>query len=230
MTRLVATFIAIVLIWVVSTGAQSTQSNPSPAPTQASTLPETSTKPASLPKGSRLVGKLTTKVDTKHSKVGAAVVVEVTKDVKSGDQIVLSKGSLVKGTITQVQAFSKGHSNAEVQIVFDNVIPKNGQQISTHFAMFALAAKLEKQPGDVYATSGYKGLADSASTSGRASGTADTGGTADVTPQTVGIFGFDGVELHPLVTMTPPTAGVNSSSGNIVLDSGTLLVLESMGQ
>jgi len=92
-----------------------------------------------------------------------------------------------------------------------------------------LAAKLEKQPGDIYATGGYKGLASSASTSGRAGGAADSGGV-DVTPQTTGIFGFDGVELHPLVTMTPPTAAVNSSSGNFVLNSGTEIVLESVGQ
>jgi len=93
------------------------------------------------------------------------VVVEVTRDVKSGDQVVLKKGSLVKGTVTEVQAFSKG-SSAQLEIAFDRVAAKDGEQIPAHFAVYALAAQLEKQPGDIYATQGYKGLANSASVSG----------------------------------------------------------------
>lgn len=227
MRRLAAIFIALALAWAISTGAQSTQSNTSQAPPQASALPETSAKPATLPKGTRLLGKLTTKVDTKHSKIGEVVVVEVTKDVKSGEQIVLRKGSLVKGTITQVQAFSKGKSKAELEIVLDNVVPKTGEQFSNHFAIFALSAKLPQKPDDFYASGGRGALAKSASVSGGQVGGAND---ADVTPETTGIFGFDGVELHPLVRMTPPTAAVNSSSGNIVLENGTEIVLESLGQ
>lgn len=226
MGRLAATFLALAPAWAIFTAAQSTQSNPSQASAQASALPETSANPASLPKGTRLVGKLTTKLDTKHSKTGQAVVVEVTKDVKSGHQILLRKGSLVKGTITQVQAFSKGHSNAQLEIVLDNLVPKTGEQISNHFAIFALAAKIEKKPEDIYSTKGYQGLANSASISGQVGGRNDL----DVTPQTIGIFGFEGFELHPLVRMTPPTSAMNSSSVNIVLDNGTEIVLESVGQ
>jgi len=106
------------------------------------------------------------KLDTKHTKPGQSVVVEVTRDVKSGDQVVLKKGSLVKGTVTEVQAFSKG-SSAQLEIAFDRVAAKDGEQIPAHFAVYALAAQLEKQPGDIYATQGYKGLANSASVSGQ---------------------------------------------------------------
>jgi hypothetical protein len=152
------------------------------------------------------------------------VVVEVTRDVKSGDRVLLKKGSLVKGTVTEVQAFSKG-SSAQLEIAFDHVTAKDGEQIPAHFAVYALAAQLEK-PGDIYATEGYKGLGTSASVSGRTVAPAEE----DFTPQTTGIFGFQGIELHPLVRMTPPTCAISSSSQNIVLENGTRMVLAFVGQ
>ena len=138
----------------------------------------------------------------------------------------MRKGSLVKGTITQVQEFSKGKSSAELDIVLDNVVPKTGEQFSNHFAIFALAAKQEKQPDDIYSSGGKQKEATSASVSGQVVAPRDR----ELTVQSTGIFGFDGLELHPMARMTPPTATVNSSSGNIVLDKGTEIVLESVGQ
>ena len=100
MNRLTATFIAVALAGTISSPAQSAQSKDA----QASAAAE---RAEALPKGTRLMGKLTTKLDTKRTKVGQPVVIEVSKDVKSGDQTLLKKGSLIKGTVTQVQAFSK---------------------------------------------------------------------------------------------------------------------------
>ncbi len=220
MSRLTATFIALALAGTISTTARSAQSNSA----QAGALAETSAKSATLPKGTRLVGKLTTKLDTKHTQTDQPVVIEVTKDVKSGDQILLKKGSLIKGTVTQAQAFSKGKSDAAFEISLDSVVPKGGEPFLDHFAVYALSAKLEEQPGDLY--TGKKGMATSASISGQTSAPKKT----DITPETTGIYGFDGVQLHPLVRMTPPTASVNSSTGNIVLEKETTLVLESLGQ
>ncbi|MGB7729303.1 MAG: hypothetical protein WBL50_14825 [Candidatus Acidiferrum sp.] len=217
MSRLTATFIALVLAGAISSPVQSAQTKE----TQASAAAE---RAETLPKGTRLIGKLTTKLDTKHTQTGQPVVIEVTKDVKSGDQILLKKGSLIKGTVTQVQAFSKGKSDAAFEITLDSVAPKGGEQFPDHFAIYALSAKLEEQPGDLY--SSKKGLATSAGISGQTNAPKNT----DITPETTGIYGFDGVQLHPLVRMTPPTASVNSSTGNIVLEKETTFVLESIGQ
>jgi hypothetical protein len=224
MKPLIAISIAFILTCAVSTSAQTTQTNPSqtPAPPTATE----SSKSAALPKGTRFVGELKTKVDSKHVEEGQPIVLEVSKDVKSGDQLLLSKGSLVKGKITHAQAFSKGHSDAQLEIVLDSVVPKTGEQFSNHFAIFALAAHLEKQPDDINSSGGRQRLATSAGISGQVTAPSDL----DLTPQSTGIFGFTGVELHPLVRMTPPTATVNSNTGNIVLDKGTKLVLESVGQ
>jgi len=226
MRRLAATSIAFTLAWAFSIAARPATNNASQTPSQSSTPAETSTRAVGLPKGTRFIGELKTKIDSKHAQPGQAIVVEVSKDVKSGDQVLLSKGSLIKGTITQVQAFSKGHSGAELDIVLDTVAPKNEQPITNHFAIFALSAKLEKQPDDINEAGGKGRMATSASISGQVVAQHDL----DLTPQSNGIFGFTDVELHPLTKMAPPTAAVNSSKGNIVLDNGTRFVLESVGQ
>ncbi|MGB2635993.1 MAG: hypothetical protein WAM58_18840 [Candidatus Acidiferrum sp.] len=217
MNRLTATFIAVALAGTISSPAQSAQSKDA----QASAAAE---RAEALPKGTRLMGKLTTKLDTKRTKVGQPVVIEVSKDVKSGDQTLLKKGSLIKGTVTQVQAFSKGQSSASFEIALDTAVPKGGQQISNHFAIFALSAKVEEQPADIY--NDKKDLATSASISGGVNAPRKM----DISPESTGIFGFDSLELHPLAHMTPPTASVTSSTGNIVLERETTFVLESLGQ
>jgi hypothetical protein len=219
MSRIPAAVITLCLACAISTAAQTT-----PAPAQASATPAAASS-AALPKGTRIVGKLTTKLDTKKAESGQPVTIEVIKDVKSGDQVLLKKGSQIKGTIANVQA-AKGKSASELDIVLDTVVPKDGQQFTNHFGIFALSAKVEKQPDDIYNSGGTQRLAASAGISGQTVAPHDT----DITPQTTGIFGFQNVELHPLIKMTPPTASVSSSSGNFVLDKETQLVLESVGQ
>lgn len=214
------------LSFAISAGAQTAQNNATQAPSTQTGGAATPTESTSPLKGTRFVGKLTTKLDTKHAKVGQPVVVEVKKDVKSGDQVVLKKGSLVKGTVTQVTPYAKGSSAAELDIAFDNVGEKGGEQIPAHFAIYALSAKLEKQPDDMYNSGGTKQLATAASISGKVDAPRDN----ELTPETTGIFGFDDLELHPLVKMTPPTSTVNCKSGNIVLENGTEMVLVFVGQ
>jgi hypothetical protein len=221
MSRIAPAIVVLCLACAISTAAQST-----PAPAQAAATPAAAGSSA-LPKGTRIVGKLTTKVDTKKAVTGQPITIEVIKDVKSGDSVLLKKGSKISGTITQAQA-AQGKSNATLEIVLDSVEPKDGQPFSNHFGIFALAAKRENQPDDIYSSGGKGRLASSAGVSGQT--TAPSHGDSDLTPQTMGIFGFQNVELHPLVRMTPPTAGVNSTGGNFVLEKDTELVLESVGQ
>lgn len=214
------------LSFAISAGAQTAQNNATQAPSTQTGAAATSTESTSPLKGTRFVGKLTTKLDTKHAKVGQPVVVEVKKDVKSGGQVVLQKKSLVKGTLTQVTPYAKGGSPAELDISFDNVGEKGGEQIPAHFAIYALSAKLEKQPDDMYTSGGTKQLATAASISGKVDALRDN----ELAPETTGIFGFNDLELHPLVKMTPPTSTVTCKSGDIVLENGTEMVLVFVGQ
>jgi hypothetical protein len=167
--------------------------------------------------------ELKTKVDTKHAQ---AIFAEAVKDVKSGDQVPLPKGSQVKGTITQVEGASKGHPGSQIDVVLDSVVPKNGQPAPNHFAIYAVSAKIEAQPGDIYSSGGTGRMAASAGIAGQVSAP----GHEEFSPQSTGVFGYTDVELHPLVKMTPPTATFNCAKGNFVLESGTKLVLESLGQ
>jgi hypothetical protein len=210
---------AIILAFAaaISSGAQSTQ-----------TSPDNSANLGAQLKGKGLVAKLTTKnVNTKKAKAGDPIEVELTQDMKLGDQVVLPKGSVVKGTIAQVTQFSKGKSSGELDLVFDTVVPKGGQQSSTHLIIYALAAEVPAQPGDIYQSGGTKQLATSASVAGQVGA---PGSGNELTPQTQGIFGFDSVELHPLARTSPPTSTITSATGNINIENGTKLVLVFVGQ
>lgn len=228
MRRLAATLftLALALPWAISTEAHSSQGNASQTPAQTSASSATPADEGARLKGTRLVGKLTTKLDTKHSKPGESVVVEVQKDVKVGDQVVLKKGSIIKGTLAQVTTYSKGSSNADLELVLDSVVPKEGQSFSTHLVIYALAAKQEQKPEDMYSTQGRKGLANAASISGQVN--APT--ASDLTPETTGIYGYQSVELRPMGKVNPPTSTIVSNSGNIVLEKETGLVLAFVGQ
>jgi hypothetical protein len=224
MKRLMMAATLLSITSAICFGAQSTQS-PTAEPAAKPSSSGDSGKLGSTLKGKGVVGKLTKTVGTKNSKTGDIVEVEVTQDAKLGD-VFLSKGSVIKGTIAQVSAFAKGKSPADLEVVFDTVLPKTGEQISTHLLIYALARDVPAQPDDIYSSGGTKRLATSAGIAGQV-GAPNAG---QLTPETVGIFGFDNFELHPLARKDPPTSAVNSPSGNINLDRGTKIVLVFVGQ
>src|SRR5580700_12059162 len=148
MTRLGAVVI-LALAWTVSAAARSTPRNTPDAPVQSDTPAKTSPTSASLPNGTGIVGALTTNLDTKHSKVGDRVEVEVTQDVKPAGQVLLRRGSHITGQVALAYAFSKGDSTAKLEIVFDKVVTKSGEQIPTYLAIYALAAKNDPTKEDL---------------------------------------------------------------------------------
>jgi hypothetical protein len=77
------------------------------------------------------------------------VEVEVTQDVKPAGHILLRTGSRVTGRVTQAYAFSKGDSNSKLEIVFDNINSKSGEQIPTYLVIYALAAKSDPTTDDL---------------------------------------------------------------------------------
>lgn len=79
-----------------------------------------------------LSGKLSTGVDTRDSKVGDRVEVEVDEDVKTGGRIRLEKGSTVMDKVTQVTTFSGGKQSAKLELVFNGVASKGREQTPTH--------------------------------------------------------------------------------------------------
>jgi hypothetical protein len=225
MTRLGAV-VTLALVWAVSAGAQSTPSNPPETLPQSNPPTTNSTNSSSLPNGTGIVGTLSTKLDTKYSKVGDRVEVEVTQDVKPAGQILLRRGSHVTGQVTQLYAFSKGNSNAKLEIVFNNIVSKSGEQIPAHLAIYALAAKSDPTKDDVQ---DGRGLAATSTKAGVNGGLGRPANGMLLKPDTQGVIGLDWLKLAPLAKDNPPTSLVHSDSKNIHLDKGTEIVLVVVG-
>lgn len=218
--------VTLALVWAVSVGAQSTPSNPADTPPQSNLPVGNSSDSLNLPKGTGIVGILSTNLDTKHSKVGDRVEVEVTQNVKPGGHILLRSGSHVTGQITQAYAFSKEEdSNAKLEIVFDNVVSKSGEQIPTYLVIYALAAKSDPTTDDLQDPRGM------AATSQRAGVTGGLGRPANgLQPDSKGVIGLDGLTLVPMARDKPPTSLVRSEHQDVRLKKGTEIVMVVVSQ
>ena len=220
MMRLAAT-VTVALAWTVSVGSQSTPGNPRNTPPQSNSPLKSSSDSASLPNGTGIVGILSTSLDAKHSKVGDRVEVEVTQDVKHGGHILLRTGSHVTGQVTQAYAFSKEDSNSKLEIVFDNIISRSGEQIPTYLVIYALAAKSDPTTEDLQDPRGLD------ATSQRAGVAGGLGRPPNglLQPDSKGIIGLDGLMLVPMARDKPPTSLLRSERQDVRLKKGTEIVL-----
>jgi hypothetical protein len=225
LTRLGTAF-TLALVWAVSAGAQSTPSSPPDTPPQSNLPAKNSADSLSLPLGTAIVGTLSTKLDTKHSKAGDRVEVEVTQDVKRGGDILLRRGSHVAGQVAAAYAFAKGSSNAKLEIVFDKAVAKNGEQIPASLVIYALAAKSDPTKDDVQ---DGRGLA-ATSTKAGVNGGLGRPGDGLLKPDTKGVVGLDSLRLTPMARDKPPTSLVHSDSKDVRLEKGTEIVLVVVGQ
>jgi hypothetical protein len=225
MTRLAAG-LTLALVWAVSAGAQSTPSNPPDTPPQSNLPAKNSNDSLSLPNGTGIVGTLSTNLDTKHSKVGDRVEVEVTQDVKPAGQVLLRRGSHITGQVTLAYAFSKGNSNAKLEIMFDKVVAKSGEQIPAYLAICALAAKSDPAVDDLQDGRGL------AATSTKAGVNGGLGRPANglLKPDTKGVIGLESLRLTPMARDNPPTSLVRSESKDVRLEKGTEIVLVVVGR
>jgi hypothetical protein len=222
---------AVVLLALACIVSASGQSSPGSTPdaTAQSNPPanppaNTPANSAVLPQGTGIVGTLSTVLDTKHSRAGDRVDVEVTQDVKPADRVLLKKGSHIIGQVTQVNAFSKGSDNAALEVVFDKVIPKGGAEFSTQLIVDALAAKREDASNDLQ---DGRGLAATSTRAGVSGGMLNA--PAPLKPDAKGVFRIDGMSLMPMAKDKPPTSLMHSYSQNIHLDKGTEIVLFVVG-
>jgi hypothetical protein len=225
MTTLGAAF-TLALVWAVSVGAQSTPSNPQDIPPQSNLPARNPSDSLSLPNGTGIVGILSTNLDTKHSKAGDRVEVEVTQDVRPAGHILLRSGSHVTGQVTLVYAFSKGGSNAKLEIVFNNVISKNGEQIPVYLAIYALAAKNDPTTEDLQDGRGLTATSTRAGTAGGMGRPAN----GLLKPDTKGVIGLDSLSLAPMARDKPPTSLVRSEKKDVRLEKGTEIVLVVVSQ
>jgi hypothetical protein len=220
MKRLAAA-VTLALISAVSAVAQSAPGN-----SPQSNLPlKNASASLSLPNGTGIVGALTTNLDTKYSKVGDRIEVEVTQDVKPAGQVLLRRGSHITGQVTLAYAFSKGDSTAKLEIVLDKVVAKSGEQIPTYLAIYALAAKNDPTKEDLQ---DGRGLAATSTRAG-INGGLGRPGNGLLGPDTKGVIGLESLRLTPLARDNPPTSLVRSESKDVRLEKGTEIVLVVVG-
>ncbi|MHB1020924.1 MAG: TraB/TrbI/VirB10 family type IV secretion system protein [Acidobacteriaceae bacterium] len=115
---------------------------------------------------------LETKLDTRKSKVGDAVVAKTTKAVKTAQGIKIPKGSKLLGTVTKVQAQTPEQEQSLLTIRFDRVQLHNGQQISIRTMIDnvyrpALPMPLDKRVGNSATQNQVVGPIGGAGMSGR---------------------------------------------------------------
>jgi len=221
MARLSPVAIIPALAWAISAAPQSTPSNAPTPPVQSNASGNnTASHAAHLPAGAPVVGVLSTNLDTRHSRLGDRVEVEVTQDLQLGGHVLLTRGSHVTGQITQVSAFSRGEQNAKLEVVFNTVTPKHGAQISTHLVICALAA-----PPDPSAPAGGFAGVDPVGEHTAVAGKPGNPMNRQLRPESRGVIGLEGVTLLPLARQKPPTSALHSTSQNIHLQKGTEIVL-----
>lgn len=92
-----------------------------------------------LESGTTFHSRLTNSLDAKRCKPGDKVEARTTEDVKQDGRVVLAKGTLIEGHVTQVQARSKQDSQSTMGIAFDRAVLRDGEAIPLRVGIQALA-------------------------------------------------------------------------------------------
>jgi hypothetical protein len=189
-------------------------------PTQAAT-------PNAIGHGSFPV-KVTKTLDSSKLKEGDAVELETAGSFKLPDGTLVPKGSKLTGHITSAKARSKGDSQSQLTVVFDKLNVANGKQLAVKGVVQAVFPPPDEVDPGVPGSSAHQGSSavtpappspDYHPTSGIkiGSNTDSKGPQPTVDPKSVGVHGFDNLDLED---------GVLSSKGkNVKLGGGVRLIV-----
>jgi hypothetical protein len=149
---------------------------------------------ASLAQGTEVSATLSKPVDAGKAKPGDPVEARASKDVRSGGEVVVPRGSKLMGRVTESRprgnASAEGESASRLGIVFDRAVLKDGNSVALNGAVTSLgAAQAAGSRGSAGAGGSVAG-----SSAGAAGGLAGTvggtvGGVAGVTTGATGTVG-----------------------------------------
>jgi hypothetical protein len=134
----------------------------------------------SLVAGTKVNATLSHSVEAKKNKPADRVTARTTDPTWSNGQVVLPKGTLLVGHVSQAHARGKGESESALAIVFDKAVLKDGYELPLDVTIQAIAAP----PAAASTSLGDEDLAPSsgagsaASSPGRAGGRGTMGGGA----------------------------------------------------
>jgi hypothetical protein len=91
------------------------------------------------PSGSVVHARLVTPLDSATTKKGAPVEAVITEPLMVADHLILPEGSVVKGSVVQVQPARRLSRNGQLRILFHEVAPPNGMEQKVEASLEAVA-------------------------------------------------------------------------------------------
>lgn len=80
-----------------------------------------------LQSGTQVAAQLQNSLDVKQARVGDQVILKTTQSIKQNGRVVVDKGSLLVGRVTEVQQKVKANATSKIGILFDRL--ENGRMI-----------------------------------------------------------------------------------------------------
>jgi hypothetical protein len=179
-----------------------------------------------IPSSVGIVAKLDTDLDASRNKPGDAVQAETTRDVKPGHDVLLKKGSILTGHISQVETFSKS-SASMIVIVFDQVAPKGGSLSTLNVKIQALAPAATVSADSLQ---DGRGMAATNINSAVAGENRNLGNGGELMATSVGVYGIRGMSLASSVQNQKQYSALQSGVGDVKLKKGTQLVFKAPEQ
>jgi len=165
--------------------------------------------------GAEMTATLGQTVDARKAKAGDAVTATLTEDVRANGRLLLLRGTMLIGRVTEAQARTRradsgdAPADSRLGLEFETAVLRDGQEVPINATIQAVAV------GEPAATGNARGE-DAAAHGPLASGTR-------------GVFGLAGVQI-----VTTAADGRSpllvSSTGNVALKSGTQLLLVAHGE
>jgi len=208
----------ILLIAALAVALPSTAQTSAPSSAAAPTL--------NIPSTQGIVAKLDTDLDATKNKPGDAVQAETTRDLKPGHDVLLKKGSILTGHVTQVQAF-RNSSPSMIVIVFDQVAPKGGSPATLNVKIQALAPAASVSTDSLQ---DGRGMAATNISSAVAGSDRSVGNGGELMATSTGVYGIRGMSLASTVQNQKQYSAVQSAVGDVKLKKGTQLVFKAPEQ
>ena len=194
----------------------------SPSFAQTSTPPTAAAPSLNIPTSQGIIAKLDTDLDASRNKPGDLVQAETTRELKVGHDVLLKKGSVLTGHVTQVQAYSST-SASMVVMVFDQVAPKGGSPVMLNVKIQALATAPTVTTDSLQEG---RGMAATNINSAVAGSDRSVGSGGEIMATSVGVYGMRGVSLASSVQNQKQYSVVQSAVGDVKLKKGVQLVFK----
>jgi hypothetical protein len=179
-----------------------------------------------IPSSQGIVAKLDTDLDASRNKPGDTVQAETTRDLKVGHDVLLKRGSILTGHVTQVQTYNSTTASMIV-IVFDQVAPKGGSSATLNVKIQALA------PAPTVSTDSLqdgRGMAATNINSAVAGSDRSVGSGGELMATNVGVYGIRGMSLASDVQNQKQYSVIKSGISDVKLKKGAQLVFKAPEQ